>query len=46
MENTDENNLSEQGVALLKLLELGKAEIAKEQVKTMEEVFKELDKPD
>lgn len=45
MENTEENNLPNQAVALLKILELGQAQIANGQVMTMEEVFKELDKP-
>lgn len=44
MENTEENYMPAQTIALIKLLELGKEQIENGQVKTMEEVFKELDK--
>jgi hypothetical protein len=43
MENVEGKNLPEQAIALLKILEIGKAQIEQGQVKTMEEVFEELD---
>lgn len=43
MENTENNYMSDQTIALIKILELGKKQIENGQVKTMEEVFNELD---
>lgn len=46
MENFEENYVPDQTTALLKILELGQAQIANGEVKTMEEVFEKFDKPD
>lgn len=42
---TENNYMSEQTTALIKLLELGKEQIENGHVKTMKEVFEELDNP-
>jgi hypothetical protein len=44
MENVEDNNLPEQAIALLKILEIGKVQIERGQVKTMEVVFEELER--
>lgn len=46
MENFEENYVPDQTAALLKILEFGQAQVVNGQIKTMEEVFEELDKPD
>jgi hypothetical protein len=46
MENVEDKNLSEQAIALLKILEIGETQIEQGQLKTMEEVFEELEKVD
>jgi hypothetical protein len=43
MENSVDNDTSLQTIALLKILELGQAQIENGQLKTMDEVFEELE---
>ncbi len=43
MECEEDRKLPEQAVALLKILEIGAAQIKQGQVKPMDEVFEELD---
>lgn len=41
-ESKEDKDLTEQAIALLKILEIGRAQIEQGEVKTMDEVFEEL----